>query len=112
MLELIKNGIWDFRFVIIVAIAFAVVFFLFERERGINILLNLMFQAKRKAKDMVLKSGEEQVEWVVDRAMFYMPNSWKLIFGRDKVKQIVKWLFDRSKDYFDDGKFNNSIGGW
>ena len=67
-----------------------------------------MFQAKRLAKDAILKSGEQQEEWVVERAMYYLPMSWKLFLSKDQVRKIVRWLFQKSKDYLNGyGKYNS-----
>lgn len=108
---MLKTILWDYRFVIAVVIAFAI-YFLFEREKGLKTLFALMLQAKSLAKDAILKSGKEQEDWVVERALYYLPVSWKLLFGEAQVRKTVKWLFHKGKDYLDDGKFNNSIGGW
>lgn len=105
---MLKNFIWDYRFIIAVAIL-AIVYFLFEREKGKNIILNLMFQAKRLAKDAILKSGQEQENWVVERALFYLPMSWKIVITETQIRKIVKWLFNKGKDYLDDGKINGSV---
>lgn len=60
------------------------------------------------AKDAVLQSGEQQFEWVIARAYQYIPGSLKLFLSEDMVRKIVRWLYNKGKDYLDDGKLNNS----
>lgn len=68
-----------------------------------------MLQAKRLAKDAVLKSGDEQVEWVIKKAYQFLPKSITVFISEDMMRKIVKYLYDKAKDYIDDGQFNNSI---
>ncbi len=106
MLENIKVFVWDYRFVIAVVVCF-VLFFLFEKEKGYSTIYNLMLQAKRLAKDTILLSGKEQEDWVVERAMYLLPTSWKIFIDEKRTRQIVQWLFAKGKDLLDDGKLNN-----
>lgn len=109
MLDMIKALLWEYRFVIAVVICF-VLFFLFEREKGYKILYNLMLQAKRLAKDAILKSGKAQEDWVVEKALYLLPVSWKVFVTEKQVREIVRWLFQKGKDLLDDGKINGSWG--
>jgi len=66
----------------------------------------LMLQAKRLAIAEILKSGEEQEQWVTDMLqaipwLLFIPYRSKLI--------MVKYLYRAAKDLCDDGKLNNSI---
>lgn len=109
MLDMIKALLWEYRFVIAVVICF-VLFFLLEREKGHKILYNLMLQAKRLAKDAILKSGKAQEDWVVEKALYLLPVSWKVFVTEKQVREIVRWLFQKGKDLLDDGKINGSWG--
>ena len=101
--------LWEFRFVIVCIIA-AVLFALFEWERTKEILYALMLQAKRLAKDAVLKSGQQQEDWVLERAYAYLPGWITMFISKEVMRKIIKWLYNQAKDYLDDGKLNNSIG--
>lgn len=110
MLDMIKALLWEYRFVIAVVICF-VLFFLLEREKGYKTLYNLMLQAKRLAKDAILNSGKEQEDWVVEKAMYLLPTSWKIFIDEERTRKMVQWLFEKGKDILDDGKLNNSWRG-
>lgn len=99
--------LWEWRFVIIVAAAF-LLYCAFEWQRAKAVLYNLMLQAKRMAKDAVLKSGKEQEDLVVRFAMQRLPLSLRLFMGEDTIRKIVSWLFSKSRDILDDGILNDS----
>lgn len=100
--------IWEWRFVILLAAAF-IMFSMAEWQRSKAILYALMLQAKRMAKDAVLGSGQEQEEWVVKKAMQFLPLYLRITISEEIVREVVKWLFIKLKDYMDDGSINNSI---
>lgn len=104
----VSEFLWEWRFVIIVVIAF-IFWAIIRWERAKALLYALMLQAKRKAKDAILKSGQEQEEWVVRKALQFLPLSLKIFLSEDTIRKIVKWLYHQAKDYLDDGQFNNSI---
>jgi hypothetical protein len=65
----------------------------------------LMVQAKRMAIDEVLKSGDEQEQWVVDALqaipiLLPIPRSVKL--------QVVRYLYKIAKDLCDNGQLDGS----
>lgn len=102
------NILWEYRFVI-VSIMAVVLFALFEWKTFKEILYALMLQAKRFAKDKVMNSGKEQEDWVVTKAYIYLPKWITMFIPQETMRKIIKWLYDRAKDYLDDGKLNNSI---
>lgn len=102
------NVLWEWRFIILV-IVFAIAFLVLIGWHKTKVLLyQLMLQAKRMAKDAILKSGQEQEEWVVKNALQFLPFSLKVFLSEDTVRKIVRWLYQKAKDYADDGKLNNS----
>ena len=100
--------LWEWRFVVVFIVAF-ILWAILEWEKAKSILYALMLQAKRKAKDAILKSGQEQEEWVVRKALQFLPLSLKIFLSEDNIRKIVKWLYQKAKDWLDDGKLNNSI---
>lgn len=103
-----KELIFEYRFIIVAALA-VFIFALFEWEKFKSILYALMLQAKSLAKDAVLRSGTEQEKWVLDKAYLYLPKWITAAIPQDVMRKIISWLYNRAKDYLDDGKLNNSI---
>lgn len=101
------NLIWEFRY-ILVCVFGLVIFALFEWERFKSIAYKTMLQAKNLAKDAVLLSGQEQEDWVVDKLYLVMPISFRVLANRDFLRKIVKSVYNKAKDYLDDGKINGS----
>lgn len=111
MLETIKAYLFECRFIIVVAVA-AIIYAWKEWEKTKGILYALMLDAKSLAKDAVLKSGQQQEDWVVQMAMRYLPLHMLVILGgEEEIRKTVKWLFKKAKDLLDDGKLNNSWRG-
>lgn len=104
----VLNVLWDWRFVI-VAIISGILYFLKDWQKSKAALYNAMLQAKRKAKDGVLKSGNEQVEWIVNEAYQKLPRTWVKAVGKDNLRTLIAWLYRKGMDKLDDGKLNNSI---
>ena len=103
------NVLWEWRFAILVFFLVALLPVLLGWQRTKILLYQLMLQAKRLAKDAILKSGQEQEEWVVRKTLLLLPRSWRLVLSEKNIRRIVKWLYYQAKDYADDGKFNSSI---
>lgn len=102
------KSLWDMRFTIVVIVAF-VFYCLMNWKEAKSRLYALMLQAKRQAKDAVLKSGQEQEEWVVKKAYQFLPVSFRVFISEPVMRWIVHWLYKKGKDYLDDGKLNSSI---
>ena len=107
-MDFILDLAWQFRFVLVVVVAVAL-FALFEWEKFKQVAYKMMLQAKTMAKDMVLHSGKEQEDWVVEKVYMFMPLPAKVFISKKLLRKIVKFLYDKGKDYIDDGKLNNSI---
>lgn len=107
-MEMIKSLIWEYRYVLLVLLA--VLFYaIFEWQRFKAQSYALMLQAKRLAKDTVLKSGNEQVDWIVNKAYQFLPKTWTVFISKERMRKIVYYLYHKAKDYLDDGEVNNSI---
>lgn len=94
--------IWEWRFVIVLAIAF-ILYSIFNPSK----LYAVMLQAKSLAKDKVLKSGEDQENWVLENAYRFVP--YARFVPTPVMKRIIHWLYHKAKDKLDDGKLNDSI---
>ena len=103
-----KELIIEYRFIIVLVIA-VILFAAMEWQKFKAILHALMLQAKGMAKDLVLKSGEQQEEWVIIQAYKYLPKWITLFISTENMKLIVHYLYHKAKDYLDDGCLNNSI---
>jgi hypothetical protein len=106
MFEKITSFIWENRFVIVVIITIIVQAISTWRETKSK-LYTMMLGAKSKAKDQILSSGKEQEEWVIRIALQKLP--WLVnVIGEDLTRKLIKLLYDKGKDWMDDGKINNS----
>lgn len=106
-MENILNIIWEFRFVLLLVIA-AVFYCVLQWEKVRADIYAIMTQAKRYAKDQVLKNGAQQEEYVVRLALQRLPLSLRLFLGEDTIRRIVRWLYKKLMDYMDDGILNES----
>jgi len=102
------NLVWEFRYILIVIFG-VIVFALFEWEKFKSIAYKTMLQAKTLAKDTILSSGQEQEDWVVDKLYLIMPIPFRVFLNKDLLRTIVKSVYDKAKDFLDDGKINGSI---
>lgn len=103
-----KQILWDYRYILIIVVAFAV-YCAFEWQRVKTKSYALMLQAKSLAKDAVLKSGQQQEEWVVKKAFQFLPSSLTLFISEEVMRKLIHYLYSKAKDYLDDGQLNNSI---
>lgn len=108
MKEQILSFVWEWRFVIVLIVAM-VVFAIAEWNKFKAIAYGVMLQAKRQAKDAVLKSGKEQEEWVVKQMYQFLPKPLVTFISEELMRNIVHYLYIKAKDYLDDGKLNSSI---
>lgn len=102
------NLLWEYRFVILAIIAIALYAWL-EWEKFKVQAYAIMLQAKRQAKDKILKSGAQQEEWVVRKAYQFLPKRFTIFISEKNMRWIVHKLYHIAKDKLDDGKLNNSI---
>lgn len=103
----ILNIIWEFRFVLLLALA-AVFYCFFQWEKARGDIYATMTQAKRYAKDQVLKNGRQQEEYVVRFVLQRLPLSLRLFIGEGTIRKIIRWLYSKLFDYMDDGILNES----
>lgn len=101
------KAFWEWRFIIVAAIA-AVIYGIAEWQKAKAVFYALMLQAKRMAKDAILDSGRQQEDWVVQKAIRFMPPLCTIFLDEDTIRIIVKRLFIKLKDYMDDGQINDS----
>lgn len=104
----VLSVLWEWRFVIVSILA-GVFYLLKDWNKAKSDLYNAMLQAKRKAKDGILKSGQEQEEWVVNFALEKLPTRWVAALGRENTRKLIKWLYQKGMDILDDGKIDNSF---
>lgn len=102
----VLNLLWENRFIIAV-IFFSIAQIISTWRETKSKLYSMMLDAKRKAKDQVLNSGETQIEWVIKLALNKLPWLVKAL-GEEYTKKLIKWLYSKGKDWLDDGKLNNS----
>jgi|GEM_PF-2642604 len=99
--------LWEWRFIIGYIMA-GVLFFLMEREKGMKMIYAGIAQAKRYAKDQILKNGTQQEAYVVKLMLEKLPLAWRIFLGEDIIRRIVKWLYNKLGDYMDNGVLDES----
>lgn len=66
----------------------------------------LMLQAKRMARDEILKSGEDQEQWVTDMLQAI---PFLIVIPRGAKLLAVRYLYNIAKDLCDNGQLDGSI---
>lgn len=99
--------LWEWRFVIVLVVAFGM-FCWMRLETAKRIIYAGIAQAKRFAKDQILKNGRQQEEYVMQLALQRLPLSLRLFLGEKQIRKMVKWLYNKLGDYIDDGILNDS----
>lgn len=103
-----KDLIWEYRYVILLAIG-AILYTILEWGSVKGKILNAIVAAKDLAKDKVLHGGKAQEDWVVSRVYLLLPTRVKLFLSEELLRKIIRYLYQKSMDLLDDGKVNNSF---
>lgn len=103
-----KELIWEYRYVIILAIVLGL-YTILEWGNVKGKILNAIVAAKDLAKDKVLHGGQAQEDWVVSRVYLLLPNRVKLFLSEELLRKIIRYLYQKSMDLIDDGKVNKSF---
>jgi len=106
-IKTVLSILWEWRFVISLIIGFSL-FCIMEWEKAKSMMYAGIAQAKRYAKDQILKNGAQQEEYVVKLMLEKLPLAWRIFLSEDKIRKIVKWLYSKLADYMDDGLLNES----
>ena len=102
------DKLFEFRFIIMVVLA-VILYAALEWQKFKTISFALMLQAKSKAKDLILKSGKKQEDWVVKKAYQYLPRKITIFINEQRMRKIIHYLYVKAKDLADDGEINNSM---
>lgn len=100
--------LFEYRFILLVILVI-ILYAVFEWQKFKATCYNLMLQAKDLAKDAILKSGDQQMEWVIKKAYQFMPKALTVFITEQRMRILVQYLYDKAKDLLDDGKLNGSI---
>lgn len=103
------NILIEWRYAFLIILFTFLVFIIIGWQKMKVLLYQLMLQAKRMAKDAILKSGQQQEDWVVKKGIMLLPLPFRAILNENTIRKIVRWLYRLAKDYADDGEINNSI---
>lgn len=102
------NFIVEYRFILLVFLG-VFIFAIFEWSKFKKIAYSAILNAKSLAKDMVLKSGKQQEDWVVKKMYQYLPKGLTKFISEDNMRKVVHYLYHKIKDYIDNGKLDNSV---
>lgn len=76
-------------------------------------LLGLMLQAEKYAKEQAEVNGPQLMDMVVEQVMLKfvpaLPPWVRQFVTEELVRKVAQFLYDKTFDFLDDGKFNNSI---
>jgi hypothetical protein len=108
MFQTVVNFFVQYQTIIIEGGIFVLYLIMVGKSKTRDILNALIIQAKRLAKDTILSSGQEQENWVVTQAMKYLPVYITVFLGEEKIRKIVRLLYNKARDYADDGIINGS----
>jgi hypothetical protein len=101
--------LFEYRFVIAVGLA-VILYAFFEWNKFKSLAYAIMLNAKSKAKDLILKSGQEQEDFVVQHLYALLPLRIKaFIKSPETLRPVVHFLYLKMKDLIDDGSLNGSI---
>ncbi len=75
---------------------------LYEWHKTKSILYGLMLQAKRLAAELVLNSGKQQEEWVLERAYIYLPKWLSFMIPREIMRSLIAYLYSSAKAYLEE----------
>ena len=106
-MEYVKQLAWDWRYVILVMFAL-LLFAVFEWGKVKEMILSGALMAKKLAKDMILNSGQQQEDWVVERIYPFIPLPAKVFLSEAAFRKLVRYMYGKAKDYLDDGEMNGS----
>ena len=111
-MEMILVLAWEWRYVLI-AIAALLVYSIAEWGKVKTILAVYITRARELAKKLVLESGAEQEDWVVEHVWDIIPlvvkTPMEVFGGKELLRKIVKIAYNRTKDYLDNGIVDGSI---
>jgi hypothetical protein len=102
------DKLFEFRFIILIVLA-VILYAALEWNSFKTTCYALMLQAKRLAKDEVLKNGDEQVEWIIKRSYQFLPRKLTIFISEEHMRRLIKYLYEKLKNFIDDGEMNNSI---
>ncbi len=106
-MKTVLSILWEWRFVIILVLS-AVLYCIMEWEKAKSIIYAGIAQAKRYAKDQILKNGKQQEDYVVKLMLQKLPLSLRLFLGEDQIRKIVRWLYNKLGDFMDNGILDES----
>ena len=107
MQQVMQQVIYEYRYVLVVVVA-AIVYALTNWSKTKQLVYAGIVRAKSLAKDMVLTSGQEQEDWVVETVYPLLPLPIKVVISEALFRKLVKYTYDKAKDLLDDGVINNN----
>ena len=94
--------------IVIFAIIYLLLYPLEAKKIAKGIAKDYIFKAQKRAKELILTSGPEKHQWVVEQAYNVLPSVVKLLISPKVFSSLVQEAYDELVDYVDDGKLNNS----
>jgi hypothetical protein len=113
-MELTLKTLWDYRHIILVAIAGAV-YVVKDRQAALELFAKViaqnMLHIEKLAREQVSLRGPEKMEWVVQQAIAYVPKLpiWlRSYFTEERIRKFAQWVFDVATATMDE-QLSNSV---
>jgi len=74
-------------------------FAFFQREQAKKIILSLMLRLEKEAETLALNTGDEKLEFMMDKGYQLLPASVRLFVPQATFNGLVKSLYDKAKAY-------------
>ena len=111
MLEKILSFIVEYKDIIIALIG--LIFWAISNKKEFEKrLVDGMLKSKDLAKDKILKSAKEQEDWVINNISTIVGKRFTFVLkliNEETLRKIVKILYNRIMDKYDDGEINDSF---
>ena len=84
---------------LIALLAIFVLKLIFDYDGTVKMVRGLIFLAEEKARQEVLKTGEEKFQWVVANGYQYLSATLKLFLSEELFAKLVQHIFNRIKEW-------------
>jgi polysaccharide deacetylase 2 family uncharacterized protein YibQ len=111
-----KQFLINYGWIIVLAVAYALYVYNIKKKYGKNKALEtirvdayrLMLRAEKKWGTNN-STGKTKFNYVVDSLYKMLPYTAKVFLTQDELENFVQELYNKTKDYLDDGAINNSV---
>ncbi|MHB8125845.1 MAG: hypothetical protein ACYDEJ_09450 [Desulfitobacteriaceae bacterium] len=74
-------------------------YWIFQRKKAEQILLGLMLRAEKEAEALLLQTGDQKFEWVIQKGWELLPEGARVFIPKLLFVEIAQTLYNKAKDY-------------